>query len=684
MMRRALSWSRLALCLAALLWAGAAAPASTPAVASATPALVLHDHPDGLDAWPFLTVWSDRSGRAGIEQVLNAPRSGPARPAPRGGSGKEAEPHLLEGEPPVFAPPAVPRNAFPPGEGALWLRLPLQVPAGDTRPWVLSIDYTELLAIDYHLVQWSTPCGAYGPADLPAWQGANHSDTKWYREDLQRRHAGKDAAHKCRMASTTAPLQAGRVIDRQALGQRVVFTQRTLPTSRHAVRLAVQPGGSYEVLLRVQTVGEVLVPLRLLREPQLQAREDRLQLAMGLMLGATLALLAYCLLYGLHLREPLFLLYAAQLVSLGGYLAASRGVLGQYLWPDDPWWTINGAGFLLALALASACAFIDRVLHVAALRPWCSRVLRTVAAAGVGMAVLLWLGWLDLAMMNDIFSVLGATPVVLGAWCAWLRWRQGDRVAGWIFIERVAQSCGVLTLASLVQGLLPATPFTLDLFLWTCTLEMGIWVWALGTRARMLIDAEQRARADQAHLQSLAHSDALTGVLNRHGMHEALAQALAAARPERLLAVFVLDLNGFKAVNDTYGHAAGDALLVAVAQRLRDGLRQDDIVARLGGDEFVIAAQDLPHAAAAARIGRVVQQQFDTPFACGPAQCRLGVTVGYALAPEDAGDVESLLAAADQAMYAGKRSGASLRAGPAQRLQRGRLAERMAQPVPRD
>jgi diguanylate cyclase (GGDEF)-like protein len=615
MTRRALGWGRLAAaarggrllwCLLALLWAGAgalalpAAPALVPALVPAPPALVLHDHPDGLDAWPFLTTWYDPSGRAGVEQVLR--------------------------EPPVFAPPDVPRNAFPPGEGALWLRLPLQVPAGDTQPWVLSIDYTELLAIDYHLVQ------------------------------------------------------AGRVIDRQALGQRVVFSQRTLPTSKHAVRLAVQPGGRYEVLLRVQTVGEVLVPLRLLREPQLQAREDRLQLAMGLMLGATLALLAYCLLYGLHLREPLFLLYAAQLVSLGGYLAASRGVLGQYLWPDDPWWTINGAGFLLALALASACAFIDRVLHVAALRPWCSRVLRTVAAAATGMAVLLWLGWLDLATMNDAFSVVGATPVVLGAWCAWLRWRQGDRVAGWIFIERVAQSCGVLTLAGLVQGLLPATPFTLDLFLWTCTLEMGIWVWALGTRARMLIDAEQRARADQARLQSLAHSDALTGVLNRHGMHEALAQALAAARPDRLLAVYVLDLNGFKAVNDTYGHAAGDALLVAVAQRLRDGLRQDDIVARLGGDEFVIAAQDLPHAAAAARIGRVVQQQFDTPFACGPAQCRLGVTIGYALAPEDAGDVEGLLAAADQAMYVGKRGGTQVHAGPAQRLRRGRLAERMAGP----
>ena len=523
----------------------------------------------------------------------------------------------------------MPRNSYGPRDEALWLRLPLQVPDDDPLHWVLSVDYSELASIDYYLVG------------------------------------------------------GGRVLDHQRLGQRVVFMQRTLPSAGHSVRMNLQAGRGYEVFLRVRSVGEVVVPLRLLREPQFQQRESRLQLKMGLLMGVTLALLAYCMLYGLHLREPLFLLYAAQLVTLGGYLSATRGVLGQYLWPTDPWWTINGPPLLLALALSAACAFIDRVLNVATLNRWCSHVLRAVAGIGLLLALLLWLGLIDLAMLNDAFTVVGTTPVVLGGYCAWLRWRQGDRVAGWILMERVAQSCGVMVLTGIVQGVLPAVAFTLDFFLWTSMLEMGIWVWALGTRARVLLDAEQSARADQTRLQAIAHTDALTGLLNRHGMQEALARAVAKVAPDRQLAVYVLDLDGFKAVNDTHGHAAGDLLLAAVAQRLRGCLRAADIVARLGGDEFVVAAVDLPQAAAADSIGRVLQQQFDAPFLLPQAQCRLGVTIGYALAPEDGTGVDSLLGAADQAMYAGKRGGDAL--GPlehTQRLRRGRAGVLASLPAP--
>ena len=254
-------------------------------------------------------------------------------------------------------------------------------------------------------------------------------------------------------------------------------------------------------------------------------------------------------------------------------------------------------------------------------------------------------------------------------------------MAGWILVERTAQSCGVMVLLGFVQGVLPATRFTLGFFLWTSMLEMVIWVWALSTGARVLLDAEQMVRADQTRLQAIAHTDALTGLLNRHGMQEALARAVVAATPARQLAVYVLDLDGFKAVNDTHGHAAGDRLLASVAQRLRACLRAADIVARQGGDEFVVAAVDLPQAAAS--IGRVLQQQFDAPFMLPQAQCRLGVTIGHALAPEDGTDVDSLLAAADEAMYAGKRGGDPLEPLEyMQRLRRGRAAVPASMPAP--
>ncbi|HET7866102.1 MAG TPA: 7TM-DISM domain-containing protein, partial [Burkholderiaceae bacterium] len=340
-------------------WAGMAPDTAAAQPAATAPVLRLNgSQPEGLDAWPFLGAWFDPSRRADIDEVLRQRAA--------------------------FRPPDVPRNAYGPREEALWLRLPLQVPDGDPLHWVLSVDYTELISIDYYLVG------------------------------------------------------AGRVLEHQRLGERIVFTQRTLPSAGHAVRLNLEAGRDYEVFLRVRSLGEVVVPLRLLREPQFHGREARLQLEMGLLLGATLALLAYCVLYGLHLREPLFLFYAAQLVTLSGYLSATRGVLGQYLWPDDPWWTLNGPPLLLALALSAACAFIDGVLNVATLKRWCSRVLRAVAVTGLVLALLLRLGLINMATLNDAFSVVGATPVVLGAYCAWLRWRQGDRVAGWILVERMA------------------------------------------------------------------------------------------------------------------------------------------------------------------------------------------------------------------------------------------------------
>ena len=158
-------------------------------------------------------------------------------------------------------------------------------------------------------------------------------------------------------------------------------------------------------------------------------------------------------------------------------------------------------------------------------------------------------------------------------------------------------------------------------------------------------------------MKSLAHTDSLTGLKNRRGLNEALAALIPHATPQRLVAIYMLDLDGFKPVNDQYGHDIGDELLVAIGARLTAAVRTQDIVARVGGDEFVVVATDVAGEANAADLGKKLFSVFQAPFGAGTHQCAIGVTIGYVLVPQDGTQIAALLKAADAAMYAGKQHG---------------------------
>ena len=181
--------------------------------------------------------------------------------------------------------------------------------------------------------------------------------------------------------------------------------------------------------------------------------------------------------------------------------------------------------------------------------------------------------------------------------------------------------------------------------------------------------AAQRATQERDSLISLAHTDPLTGLLNRRGLNDMLRAALMSSTRDRMLAVFVIDLDEFKPVNDQYGHDVGDELLMVVAQRLRATMRANDAVARVGGDEFVIMAAGLHSEAQARELGNKLLDALRTPFSLGTLgarTCRIGGTIGYALAPQDGMDAAQLLKTADAAMYAGKQAGKNaLRRGAA-------------------
>ena len=121
------------------------------------------------------------------------------------------------------------------------------------------------------------------------------------------------------------------------------------------------------------------------------------------------------------------------------------------------------------------------------------------------------------------------------------------------------------------------------------------------------------------------------------------------------LAVLALDLDGFKSINDRFGHPAGDATLLEVANRLRKTIRRSDLVARLGGDEFAVIASELTGPAPVSRLARRIDAALNTPIALRDGVAEIGVSVGVAFYPGDGETTEELLSRADAALYAAKR-----------------------------
>jgi len=165
-------------------------------------------------------------------------------------------------------------------------------------------------------------------------------------------------------------------------------------------------------------------------------------------------------------------------------------------------------------------------------------------------------------------------------------------------------------------------------------------------------------RAAEERIERLAYFDTLTGLPNRALMNDRILQAMAVARREqRQVGVFFFDLDRFKLINDTQGHAVGDLVLRSVAQRLKKFIREGDTFARLGGDEFVIIQADPNHDPNFSIMGRRILETLGQPFQIGSREFFTTASVGVAIYPLDGEDPQTLLKSADTAMYVAKSRG---------------------------
>lgn len=171
--------------------------------------------------------------------------------------------------------------------------------------------------------------------------------------------------------------------------------------------------------------------------------------------------------------------------------------------------------------------------------------------------------------------------------------------------------------------------------------------------------SESRKNID--HLQYLAATDILTGLANRALWFDRLNQALLAAKrkDKQQFALVILDLNSFKIINDTFGHATGDEILAETGRRLREALRESDTLARLGGDEFAILLPDMTDDSreTAEKIAGNILTCFHKPYVCELQDINISASIGIALFPGHGRDAKTLMSRADASMYRAKSKG---------------------------
>ena len=307
----------------------------------------------------------------------------------------------------------------------------------------------------------------------------------------------------------------------------------------------------------------------------------------------------------------------------GGQLLATGLLLGFALRYARQGRTVAAANLMLATLLMSICILIFK-----------AHGLRDEAVSAFP-GVMIFAGMFAtrrvfVLMMGFIFFVLGAV--------AWMN------MAGWH-----------------VNDVPPVTLFSL-FNICTVLLVTAFFVWLLASDWRAALKRleveNERIRESHARIDKLAFHDSLTGLPNRLLARDRFEQAMALAkRNQTSVALLYLDLDDFKAVNDSLGHSSGDLLLCDVAQRLTQAVRASDTVSRQGGDEFLIVMGSLADDSDAAAMAVKIIDLLTTPFQANGLEVSTTGSLGIALYPADGGDFETLLKNADMAMYRAKESG---------------------------
>ena len=480
-------------------------------------------------------------------------------------------------------------------------------------------------------------------------------------------------------------------------GDHLPFHVREIHEPDYYFPLTVAPGERQTFYLRVQSESSMTVPLAIYSAHSLDEQRGTDHLVLGLFFGTLLALALYNLLLCVSIRDISYLYYVAFVATSGFAFFSYNGLAYQFLWPEAVAWNNRAPVVFALLSLATGALFARNFLAIARHSP---RLDAGLAALAIGAAVfsLLALGVVDYFTSAHVFSAFAIIATVAILSSGVVSWQHGYRPARWFLLAWATLLVGLIAYSLRVLGALPGNFFTIYGIQVGSGLEMLLLSIALADRInvmkrekeeaqaialaasrraereledkvrervgelnelnRMLQgEISEREQAEQALIE-MAHHDALTGLPNRLLLSDRFRIAAAhATRARRELALLMMDLDGFKKINDTLGHDVGDLLLVAVADVIRGTVRATDTVARFGGDEFVVLLNDLRDAEEATRAAEQIISALGKPLNVGQHSLVITPSIGIALCPQDGLTLEAMLKCADIAMYRAKEAG---------------------------
>lgn len=430
-------------------------------------------------------------------------------------------------------------------------------------------------------------------------------------------------------------------------GMRYPWASRPAASEQMAWRFRLPGPGTYTVYFRVESTFARIYDVSVWDPADyLQSTQDK-RMFDGVSYGVLIGLMVYGLVLFKVFGEGLYGFY---MLSCACGVLALASINGHALrYPFAHWPAAAGFAYTAGPALWAICKLqfgrrLLRLRHFAPPLDWLVQAFTVALALAIPYA-----NWGAHPLMTfrlvQISVVASTVVMVIGALIA-MRRRYWPAVLYFFGVALLLAGIGAIVVAS--WGWIEWAPNQMNVSQGALVAELIVFAVAMGSRLQLVLRSEQALTARTQQLVEALGTDALTGAASRAGFESRGEEWLHQGQP---FALMLLDLDGFKGVNDAHGHAAGDQVLIAIAQRLRQQLRKDDVVARLGGDEFAVLVLGAPSREVLSLMARRMIEAGSQPVEYEGRSVTVGMSLGIACRPGDGDTLARLLRAADRAMY---------------------------------
>jgi len=484
-----------------------------------------------------------------------------------------------------------------------------------------------------------------------------------------------------------------RILSRYDGGDTRPFSRRIYQHPNFIFPLTLPAQTQLDFYFRIKSKGSMTAGATLWQPDIFPERSRSEYFYITLYIGLLLGLMAYNFLLFFSIQEISYLYYVLFSGSMLFAIGSFNGLWFELLWPTLPLWHNVSVPISFGLTGFFAALFSKSFLQTKFNAPLLNHVFTFIAFAFV--LTVIASTFISLLYIAPIISMCAIALALASILSGLILSAKGDKHAFIYLIAWILFMIGSAAFAARNVGWLPNTLWTRYGIVFGSALEMILLSFALAQRINTLskenhnsrqetfkaknslIEALKSSERELLHrvkkrtealekanrkllsqedeLKKLAHYDSLTGLANRTLVTEQLSLLLARCQREKnQVAVLFLDLDGFKAINDNYGHQVGDKLLVSVAKKLRAALRNSDVIGRLGGDEFIVLIETGSGGLKPEQVSAKIKHSLSKAVSIDGHSVQIGVSIGIAIYPDDGESLDTLISISDTNMYTDK------------------------------